>query len=75
MDQRAIEGKAAEFLDEVSAWLILTDDPRVTITPTGGTITDLAGACADFCGYMAECSKAGFTDWRTYFMTRNAPEN
>ena len=45
---------SATFLDAIKDWLLLTADPRLVKHPDGSmTITDLFGASADFCGYMA----------------------
>jgi hypothetical protein len=43
-------------LDAVAAWLKENKDQRYQASPDGrsGRITDINGACADFCQYMAE---------------------
>lgn len=50
---------AAAWLNAVSAWLAMTNDPRLKRFPDGRmSITDAAGASADFCAYMATKAKA-----------------
>lgn len=53
-ESEPLDPDAARFLEIVSAWLLAKKDPRLVLTETGWIIEDAAGACADFCGFMAE---------------------
>lgn len=59
---------ASKFLDEVADWLLTTHDPRLDLSRG---ITDVCGACADFCEFLAGVEEAGgdVRKWRDYLVT------
>jgi hypothetical protein len=57
-----------EFLNELRDWLLLTNDPRVELSASGGRINSVVSASADFCGFMAQLEERGIPakEWRSH---------
>jgi hypothetical protein len=69
-----LDPASSSFVDEVCDWLLVTKDPRLTITAKGARIDNMVQACADFCGLMAEVCEAGYEakHWREYLRAKEA---
>ncbi len=67
---KPVDGPTSKFINEVCDWLLAKNDPRLSIKANGdrAIITDLAGASADFCGFMAELADRGIPveKWREH---------
>ncbi len=65
-----MKNHVAFFIDEVADWLLATNDPRLEVTHGGSRakVSDLAGASADFCGFMASLEERGISakKWRDH---------
>ena len=57
------------FLNEVLDFMLLTKNPLLTFRPNGeAQINNVVEACAQYCGFMAKVTEAGFeaANWRKH---------